>query len=68
MDLNLNGLPYACGVELIDGEFVPANKIHLPLGYKSEYRRRNSNFDPLLIQIFPATGVSTNYLLKHTIL
>ena len=53
-------------MEFTDGEFVPANKMHLSLGYKSKYRIRNSNFNPLLTQIFPATGVSTNYLLKQT--
>jgi hypothetical protein len=66
VDKDKNGEPFACGLEFNDGEFVPANKIHLTLGYKGSYEYEGTGIDALNSINIPATGVSSTFVMKKT--
>lgn len=66
VDKDTQGNPFACGVEFDDGEFVPANKIHLTLGYKAYFEYEKTQKNALNNINVPATGVSVTFVLKKT--
>lgn len=53
-------------MEFSDGEFVPADKIHLTLGYKAGYFFEGTNKRAVKNINIPVAGVSTNFLLEKT--
>ena len=60
------GRPFVCGVRLDSGEFIPANAVHLTLGYKGKVEYEGSAIPPLKTEYSVGTAVSLVLVIKKT--
>ena len=60
------GRPFMVGIRLENGEFVPANAIHLTLGYKAKFVYEGSTISPIKSDYTVGTAASFIFVIKKT--